>query len=162
MKKTAKTNMKKNSISRAKIRIIAVFLSVVAALSVSGIFTGICADSAARVISSVLHMVPRLEKAALEEMNREVQMMNAKPEERSLMHDALKSDEMHGEAARKANAEGGRLRMLIDDFRDVLQDESDFVKRKESRTQKRMTWQSMGVIISDSSERAVPKCETLL
>ena len=87
MKKTAKTNMKKNSISRAKIRIIAVFLSVVAALSVSGIFTGICADSAARVISSVLHMVPRLEKAALEEMNREVQMMNAKPEERSLMHD---------------------------------------------------------------------------
>ena len=49
MKKTAKTNMKKNSISRAKIRIIAVFLSVVAALSVSGIFTGICADSAARV-----------------------------------------------------------------------------------------------------------------
>ena len=95
-------------------------------------------------------------------MNREVQMMNAKPEERSLMHDALKSDEIHGEAARKANAEGGRLRMLIDDFRDVLQDESDFVKRKESRTQKRMTWQSMGVIISDSSERAVPKCETLL
>ena len=102
MKKTAKTNMKKNSISRAKIRIIAVFLSVVAALSVSGIFTGICADSAARVISSVLNMVPRLEKAALEEMNREVQMMNAKPEERSLMHDALKSDEIHGEAARKA------------------------------------------------------------
>ena len=95
-------------------------------------------------------------------MNREVQMMNAKPEERSLMHDALKSDEMHGEAARKANAEGGRLRMLIDDFRDTLQDESDFVKKKAGRMQKRMTWQSMGSLMSDSPERAVLKSETML
>lgn len=160
MKKT--TNMKKNRIRRVKIRLIAIILSIVAVLSVSGVFAGINADSAARIISNVLTMVPRLEKAVSEELLRQVQIANAKKEELNVLHDAMKADEMHGEATRKANAEGDRLRMLIDGFRNELQDESDFFKRKEVRMQKRTTWQSIGAIMSDSSERAVPKCETLL
>ncbi len=153
MKKNANISRKKSSMRRAKIRFIAVSLSAVAALSLSGIFTRINAESVSeRMIPCVRTIEPLREEETLHQMPM--------PEE--IAHDALKADEMHGEAARKANAEGGRLRMLIDDFRDTLQDESDFVKKKAGRMQKRMTWQSMGSLMSDSPERAVLKSETML
>ncbi|MBQ4261505.1 MAG: hypothetical protein II709_06455 [Ruminococcus sp.] len=161
MKKNANISRKKSSMRRAKIRFIAVSLSAVAALSLSGIFTRINAESVSeRMIPCVRTIEPLREEETLHQMP--MPEAAAKKEETEIAHDALKADEMHGEAARKANAEGGRLRMLIDDFRDTLQDESDFVKKKAGRMQKRMTWQSMGSLMSDSPERAVLKSETML
>lgn len=84
MKKNANISRKKSSMRRAKIRFIAVSLSAVAALSLSGIFTRINAESVSeRMIPCVRTIEPLREEETLHQRCRCRKLLRRRKKPRS-------------------------------------------------------------------------------